>query len=99
MADSLEAQESDGRPFSRLLRPRRDGPRRRTADKRDELAPLHVGSQLEGDGILAVQTSASIGAETGIKTTAAVHSQCRSWVISDRAIQRTSPGQCPLCTQ
>jgi hypothetical protein len=29
---------------------------------------------------------ASIGAETGIKTIAAVHSQCRSWVISGQTI-------------
>jgi hypothetical protein len=27
-----------------------------------------------------------IGAETGIKTIAAVHSQCRSWVISRQTI-------------
>jgi hypothetical protein len=32
-----------------------------------------------------------IGVETGIKTIAAVHSQCRSWVIRDRAIQNSWP--------
>ena len=30
--------------------------------------------------IVSAQTSALIGAETGIKTIAAVHSQCRLWV-------------------
>ena len=39
------------------------------------------------NGILAFQMSTSIGAETGIKTIAAVHSKCRSWVIHDRCIQ------------
>jgi hypothetical protein len=34
----------------------------------------------EGDGILAAQTSTSIGAETGIKTIVAVHSRCPLWV-------------------
>ena len=38
--------------------------------------------KLKGDGILTPQTSALIGAETGIKTIAAVHSHCRRWVIS-----------------
>jgi hypothetical protein len=43
-----------------------------------------------GQGIVSAQTNTLIGAETGIKTIAAVHSQCRSWVISDRSIQRQS---------
>ena len=36
-----------------------------------------------GEGILAAQTSTSIGTETGMKTFVAVHSQCRCWVIRD----------------
>jgi hypothetical protein len=39
-----------------------------------------------GDGILAAQTSTLIEAETGIKTIAEVHSQCRSWVKSGQTI-------------
>jgi len=39
------------------------------------------------DGILTPQTSTLIGAETGIKTIAAVHSQCRRWV-KDRRTRR-----------
>jgi cysteine synthase len=34
-------------------------------------------------GIVTVSTSTLIGAETGIKTIAALHSQCRRWVKSD----------------
>jgi hypothetical protein len=41
-----------------------------------------------GRSILPAQTRASIGAETGIKTIAAVHSQCRLWVKSGQTIQR-----------
>ena len=74
-----------GRPVSdkpdhrhrRLLRTRRKRPRRRTAYERDELAPLACPTPSSGDSILAAQTSTLIGAETGIKTIAAVHSQCR----------------------
>jgi hypothetical protein len=40
-----------------------------------------------GEGILAAQTSTSIGTETGMKTFVAVHSQCRCWVIRDLAGQ------------
>src|SRR5262249_59786326 len=35
------APEPDGRQLARLLRARRERPRRRTAEQRDELAPLH----------------------------------------------------------
>ena len=42
-----------------------------------------------GDSIVSAQTSTLIGAETGIKTIAAVHSQCLLWVISGQ----TTPGQ------
>src|SRR5215475_15792314 len=35
------AEEESYHRHRRLLRPRRDRPRRRTAEKRDELAPLH----------------------------------------------------------
>src|ERR1019366_485793 len=44
-----------------------------------------------GDGILSAQTSTLIGAETGIKTIAAVHSQCRLWVISGQTIAGENP--------
>src|ERR1017187_261048 len=44
-----------------------------------------------GDSIVSAQTSTSIGAETGIKTIAAVHSQCRSWVISGQTIASQNP--------
>ena len=41
-----EAQKSDGRQLSRLLRARRQRPRdRRAAEQRDELAPSQVGHQ------------------------------------------------------
>ena len=85
--------------------------RRRTTEKRDELAPLHARPLGSGRSILTPQTGILIGAETGIKTIAAVHSQCRLWVIRDRAIQYLWPvnvrygpkadkllrrGECPL---
>ena len=35
------AQEPDGGQLARLLRPRHERPRGRTADQRDEFAPLH----------------------------------------------------------
>ena len=35
------ARKSDGPQLPRLLRPRRQRPRRRTAEQRDELAPFH----------------------------------------------------------
>jgi hypothetical protein len=65
---------------NQLLRARSKRPRRRATDEHDELTPLHVRPPSSGDGILVAQTSTSIGAETGIKTIAAVHSQCRCWV-------------------
>jgi hypothetical protein len=40
-----------------------------------------------GRSILTAQTSTSIGAETGSKTIAAVHSQCRLWVKSGQTIR------------
>jgi hypothetical protein len=43
------------------------------------------------DGILAAQTSTLIGAESGIKTIAAVHSQCRCWVIIGQTITGQNP--------
>jgi hypothetical protein len=50
----------------RLLRACRQRPhRRRAAQQRDELAPLHVLSQAQKTGILTPQTSALIGAEIG----------------------------------
>src|ERR1019366_4626539 len=44
-----------------------------------------------GDSIVSAQTITLIGAETGIKTIAAVHRQCRLWVKS----RQTVPGQNP----
>src|ERR1039457_5929504 len=44
-----------------------------------------------GDGIVSAQTSTLIGAETGVKTTAAVHSQCRLWVKSGQTIAGQNP--------
>jgi hypothetical protein len=41
--------------------------------------------------IVSPQTRTLIGAETGIKTIAAVHSQCRSWVISGQTIAGQKP--------
>ncbi len=41
----------------------------------DELPPPHVATPSSGDGIIPAQTSTSIGAETGIKSIAAVPSQ------------------------
>ena len=41
--------------------------------------------------MLAAQTSTSIGAEIGIKTIAAVHSQCRLWVNSGLAVEALVP--------
>src|SRR5205823_2391506 len=37
----VDTQESDGRQFARLLRARRERPRHRRANQRDELAPFH----------------------------------------------------------
>jgi hypothetical protein len=61
-----------------MLRPHRERPsRRRTAKKRDELTSPHICTQAQGNSIVSAQTSTLIGAETGNKTIAAVHSQCR----------------------
>jgi hypothetical protein len=69
-----QEQQRTEQPFGnrhpRLLRPRGKRPRGcRTTHKPEKFAPLHVLGTL-------------IGAETGIKTIAAVHSQCRRWVKS-----------------
>jgi hypothetical protein len=50
-----------------------------------------ISAPSSGDGILSAQTSTLKGAETRIKTIAAVHSQCRSWVISRQTIDRQIP--------
>jgi hypothetical protein len=42
------ALEESNRRHRRLLRPRRERPRRRTAKQGDELAPLHVLPQAQG---------------------------------------------------
>jgi hypothetical protein len=44
-----------------------------------------------GGGILAAQTSTFLAAETGIKSIAAVHSQCRCWVNRAWAAQAAGP--------
>jgi hypothetical protein len=60
-----------------LLRPRRERPGdRRATEKRNELTSPHILSH-SGDSIVWAQTGTLIGAQTGIKTIAAVHSQCR----------------------
>jgi hypothetical protein len=47
------------------------------AEQRDELASPHICTQAQGNSIVSAQTNTLIGAQTGIKTIAAVHSQCR----------------------
>ena len=70
-----------------LLRARRQRPcRRRAAKKRNELAPSHLRPPISGGSIVSGQASTSIGAETGTRTIAAVHSQCPVWVIHVVAI-------------
>jgi hypothetical protein len=77
IASDIHEYADAAHPFS-LLRLRTKRPcGGRTANKPDELTALHVLPQSSGDGILTPQTSALIGAEIGIKTIAAVHSQCR----------------------
>src|SRR5579859_7274356 len=44
-----------------------------------------------GDIIVSAQTSTLIGAETGVKTIAAVHSQCPLWVISGQSCGGQNP--------
>src|SRR5450631_3063465 len=46
-----------------------------------EIPTAACPSPNSGASILSAQTSTLIGAETSIKTIAAVHRQCRSWVI------------------
>jgi hypothetical protein len=41
---------------------------------------------------VAMLSQSMIGAETGIKTIAAVHGQCRLWVNRDRAISCQNSG-------
>src|SRR5262249_28039592 len=46
------AQEPDDRQLARLLRARRERPRRRAAEKRDELAPVHsITSSARASGV------------------------------------------------
>jgi len=60
-----------------LLRTRRERPYDcRAAEKRDELASPHIRSRAQETGLYRLKRTL-IGAETGIKTIAAVHSQCR----------------------
>jgi hypothetical protein len=74
-------------PTDVLLRVYPKWPRRyRATKKRDKRAPLHVTPKFR-KSIVSAQSSILIGAEkTGIEIIAAVHSQCRSWVILDRGI-------------
>jgi len=51
------AQEPDRRQLARLLRPRRERPRRCATEQRDELAPLH----LRGHSITSSARASSVG--------------------------------------
>src|SRR5262249_29984943 len=53
---SARTKEADGRQFAWLLRARREQPRRRTAEKRDELAPSHSGRLLHGQHDMFVRS-------------------------------------------
>jgi hypothetical protein len=67
-----------GHRHRRLLRGRRERPRRhRAAEKRNQLTSPHLRTQAQRDSIVSAKTSTLIGAEIGIKAIAAVHSQCR----------------------
>jgi hypothetical protein len=55
-------------------------------------ATVACPSPSSGDSIVSARTSTLIGAEPGIKTIAAVHSQCRSWVKKRTAVQRPNVG-------
>src|SRR5207342_874186 len=71
----------------RLLRPRRERPNGGSAsNERDELTSPHIRSQDQGT-IVSAQTTTLIGAETGINTIAAVHSQCPSRVKTGGVIR------------
>jgi hypothetical protein len=59
--------------------------RRSGVEQRNELAPLHAYSQEQNKASYRL-TSTLIGAETGIKIIAAVHSQCPMWVKSGQTI-------------
>ena len=58
-----------------LLRSRSERPRDcRAAKKGDELTSPHIRTQAQGTALYRLQTSTLIGAQTGIRTIAAVHS-------------------------
>ena len=79
---SIWMEERDATYACRLLRRRRERPRCRcAAEKANELTSPHIRTQAKGPALYR-QTSTLIGAETGIKTIAAVHSQRRRWVKS-----------------
>jgi cytochrome c2 len=52
----------------------------------DKITSLHVTPLSSARGSLTAETSTLIGAETGIKTIAAVHSPCRCWVKSGQTV-------------
>src|SRR6516164_4561199 len=80
----------DGRQFAGLLRPRRQRPRSRTAEQRDELAPLH----LCGHSMTSSASASSVG---GISTPNAF-AVARLMTSSNLAPTSTgrSPGFSPL---
>ena len=67
-----------------LLRPRRDRPDRRAAEKANELTSPHFRTQGQRPALYRLKRTL-IGAETGSKTIAAVHIQCLLWVIMRKA--------------
>ena len=57
-----------------------------------------ISTPSSGDGIVSAQTSTLIGAETGIKTIAAVHSQCLLRVKTRSYRTATWPSASPQST-
>ena len=81
----LNASEiADAQDLSRLLRSRRKRPRRCTAKKRDELAPLHVCPQGSGNGIVGSNENID-RAETRLR-----HSNMKCWPMSGSGQNRKS---------
>src|SRR5712691_1577235 len=77
--------------FSRPLRARHLWPSAcRAAEKCDELAPPHARYQISRRRIVPAQASTLLGAETKIRSIAAVRRQCQSWVIR---VALTTAGQ------
>ena len=75
-------EKRHSRNFASLLCMSSKRPCHRAAEKRHEIAPLHVPLPSSGHGILAAHNRTSIGAEVGIKIVTAVHGRCPLWVKS-----------------